>query len=235
MMPDQLQLGFLKVLKGSPMEQRASGYGIAYSASPPYEVLYTKWLSYDELLKLKGIEEMVELYYNSSQFSHTLPVLAQYFDSPFCMYEALADYYRTNGFLTSTPSRSYRYQILLDFACTAAADQRTLFAELLTFDLYLRENLKSRPGFLPEQKQNRDSVRCFYEKEEQTPQYLKNYEGYTSVQLLRMTHIEQFSYPVWKKCAEEQQKRLETPAYILFDYQKRNALTHDAVYYEITL
>ena len=140
-----------------------------------------------------------------------------------------------NGFLTSTPSRSYRYQILLDFACTAAADQRTLFAELLTFDLYLRENLKSRPGFLPEQKQNRDSVRCFYEKEEQTPQYLKNYEGYTSVQLLRMTHIEQFSYPVWKKCAEEQQKRLETPAYILFDYQKRNALTHDAVYYEITL
>ena len=235
MMPDQLQLGFLKVLKGSPMEQRASGYGIAYSASPPYEVLYTKWLSYDELLKLKGIEEMVELYYNSSQFSHTLPVLVQYFDSPFCMYEALADYYRTNGFLTSTPSRSYRYQILLDFACTAAADQRTLFAELLTFDLYLRENLKSRPGFLPEQKQNRDSVRCFYEKEEQRPQYLKNYEGYTSVQLLRMTHIEQFSYPVWKKCAEEQQKRLETPAYILFDYQKRNALTHDAVYYEITL
>lgn len=233
LMPDQLQLGFLKVLKGSPMEQCASEYGIVYSANPPYEVLYTKWLSYHDLLKLKGIEEMVELYYNSSQFSHTLPVLAQYFASPFCMFEALADYYRTNGFFTNTPSRSYRYQILLDFACTAAANRRTLFTELITFDLYLRENLKSRPDFLPERKLDRDKVRRFYEKEEQTPQYLNEYEGYTSVQLLRMTHIEQFSYPVWKKCAADQQKKLETPAYILFDYKKRSALTHDAMYYEI--
>ena len=148
MMPDQLHLGFLKVLKGSPMEALASEYGIVYNSKPPYEVLYTKWLSYDDLLKLKGIEEMVELYYNSSQFSHTLPVLAQYFASPFHMYEALADYYRTNGFFTSTPSRSYRYQVLLDFACTVAAGKRTLFAELLTFDLYLRENLKSWVCFL---------------------------------------------------------------------------------------
>ena len=184
------------------MEQCASEYGIVYSANPPYEVLYTKWLSYHDLLKLKGIEEMVELYYNSSQFSHTLPVLVQYFASPFCMFEALADYYRTNGFFTNTPSRSYRYQILLDFACTAAANRRTLFTELITFDLYLRENLKSRPDFLPERKLDRDKVRRFYEKEEQTPQYLNEYEGYTSVQLLRMTHIEQFSYPVWKKCAD---------------------------------
>ncbi|MDE6365926.1 MAG: DUF4080 domain-containing protein [Lachnospiraceae bacterium] len=235
MMPDQLQLGFLKVLKGSPMEQRASEYGIVYNANPPYEVLYTKWLPYNDLLKLKGIEEMVELYYNSNQFSHTLPVLAQYFTSPFCMYEALADYYRTNGFFTSTPSRSYRYQILLDFACTAAAGKRALFAELLTFDLYLRENLKSRAGFSPDYKPDRGKVHCFYEKEIQAPQYLSEYDGYTAVQLMRMTHIEQFSYPVWKKCPADQSKKLETPSYILFDYKKRSALTHDAMYYEITL
>lgn len=235
MMPDQLQLGFLKVLKGSPMEALASEYGIVYNSKPPYEVLYTKWLSYDDLLKLKGIEEMVELYYNSSQFSHTLPVLAQYFASPFHMYEALADYYRTNGFFTSTPSRSYRYQVLLDFACTVAAGKRTLFAELLTFDLYLRENLKSRPSFAPDCKPARDKVRSFYEKEAQAPQFLNGYGGYTSVQLLRMTHIEQFSYPVWEKCPTSQQKELETPAYLLFDYKKRSALTHDAVYYKVIL
>ncbi len=235
MMPDQLQLGFLKVLKGSPMEALASEYGIVYNSKPPYEVLYTKWLSYDDLLKLKGIEEMVELYYNSSQFSHTLPVLAQYFASPFHMYEALADYYRTNGFFTSTPSRSYRYQVLLDFACTVAAGKRTLFAELLTFDLYLRENLKSRPSFAPDCKPARDKVRSFYEKEAQAPQFLNGYGGYTSVQLLRMTHIEQFSYPVWEKCPTSQQKELETPAYLLFDYKKRSALTHDAVYYNVIL
>lgn len=147
MAPDQLQLGFLKVLKGSPIEQRAGEYGIVYSSRPPYEVLYTRWLGFDDILKLKGIEEMVEIYYNSGQFTHTLPVLIRQFASPFHMYGALADYYRANGYMTSTPSRIYRYQVLLDFACSAASDRHDLFVELLTFDLYLRENLKKPPRF----------------------------------------------------------------------------------------
>ncbi len=235
MMPDQLQLGFLKVLKGSPMEQRAGEYGIVYSARPPYEVLYTRGLGYDDLIKLKGIEEMVELYYNSSQFTHTLPVLAQHFPSPFRMYEALAGYYRTNGFFTSAPARSYRYQVLLDFACTVAPDRRALFAELLTFDLYLRENLKSRPTFSSENRLNREKVRLFYEGEEQAPQFLKGYDGYTAVQISRMTHIERFSYSVWAEHSADCPAKLETPAYILFDYKNRDALTHDAKYHEIML
>ncbi|MDE6621838.1 MAG: B12-binding domain-containing radical SAM protein [Lachnospiraceae bacterium] len=240
MNPNQLQLGFLKVLKGSPMEQRAGEYGIVYGSRPPYEVLYTKWLSYDDVLRLKGIEEMVEIYYNSSQFTHTLPVLTREFASPFHMYEALADYYRTNGYLTSTPSRSYRYQVLLDFACSVAADRRALFAELLTFDLYLRENLKSRPDFSPENVMNtnaaeKQKMRQFFEHEKEAHQYLKGYDSYTSVQLLRMTHIEKFAYPVWKQCPENCTDRLETPAYILFDYKNRSALTHDAAFYEILL
>ncbi|MDE5699195.1 MAG: B12-binding domain-containing radical SAM protein [Lachnospiraceae bacterium] len=240
MNPNQLQLGFLKVLKGSPMEQRAGEYGIVYGSRPPYEVLYTKWLSYDDVLRLKGIEEMVEIYYNSSQFTHTLPVLTREFASPFHMYEALADYYRANGYLTSTPSRSYRYQVLLDFACSVAADRRALFAELLTFDLYLRENLKSRPDFSPENVMNtnaaeKQKMRQFFEREEEAHQYLKGYDSYTSVQLLRMTHIEKFAYPVWKQCPENCTDRLETPAYLLFDYKNRSALTHDAAFYEILL
>lgn len=240
MAPDQLQLGFLKVLKGSPMEQRADEYGIVYGSRPPYEVLYTKWLSFDDVLKLKGIEEMVEIYYNSNQFSHTLPVLIQAFSSPFHMYEALADYYRANGYMTSTPSRSYRYQVLLDFACSAASDKRSLFAELLTFDLYLRENMKSRPDFSPQNATEKNAtekkkVREFFGHEEQAHQYLKGYESYTSVQLLRMTHIEKFTYPVWGKSPVECTVKLKTPAYILFDYQNRSALTHDAAYFEIPL
>lgn len=240
MMPDQLQLGFLKVLKGSPIEQHIDEYGIVHGSKPPYEVLYTRWLSYDDVLQLKGIEEMVEIYYNSNQFTHTLPVLIQEFASPFHMYEALADYYRTNGYLTSTPSRSYRYQVLLDFACSAAADKRALYTELLTFDLYLRENLKSRPDFAPENiidtsTAERKKMRQFFEHEEKTHEYLKGYENYTSVQLLRMTHIERFSYPVWRECPADRIRRLEMPAYILFDYQKRSALTHDAAFYEVSL
>ncbi|MDE6221013.1 MAG: B12-binding domain-containing radical SAM protein [Lachnospiraceae bacterium] len=240
MNPNQLQLGFLKVLKGSPMEQRAGEYGIVYGSKPPYEVLYTKWLSYDGVLRLKGIEEMVEIYYNSNQFTHTLPVLIREFASPFHMYEALADYYRANGYLTSTPSRGYRYQILLDFACSVAPDKRALFAELLTFDLYLRENLKSRPDFAPENVMSTNAaekkkMRQFFEREEEAHQYLKGYDNYTSVQLLRMTHIEKFSYSVWKQCPENCTDRLQTPAYILFDYKNRSALTHDAAFYEILL
>jgi len=240
MAPSQLQLGFLKVLKGSPLEQRASEYGIVYGSKPPYEVLYTKWLSYDDILKLKQIEEMVEIYYNSSQFTHTLSVLVLEFASPFHMYEALADYYRANGYLLNTPSRSYRYQVLLDFACSVASDKHVLFAELLTFDLYLRENLKSRPDFAAENimdtnASEKKKMRQFFEHEEQTHHYLKGYDNYTSVQLLRMTHIERFLYPVWRESPADCTDKLKLPAYILFDYQKRSALTHDAAFYEILL
>lgn len=235
MAPNQLQLGFLKVLKGSPMEQQALEYGIVYASNPPYEVLYTKWLNFHDVLKLKGIEEMVELYYNSNQFTHILPVLIQEFPSPFQMYEALADYYRTNGYFISTPSRTYRYQVLLDFANAIAADKRELFIELLTFDLYLRENLKSRPAFSPENALNKEKVHLFFEQEAQNPRYLKHYEGYQSVQLLRMTHIERFSYPVWHENPRDCAVRRNAPAYILFDYKKRNVLTHDAAFYEIML
>lgn len=233
MAPDQLQLGFLKVLKGSPIEQRTEEYGLVYQSKPPYEVLYTKWLCYEELLKLKGIAELVEIYYNSGQFSHTLSVLQQEFISPFYLFAALTEYYRTNGYFISAPSRSYRYQILLEFACSIAADKRELYIELLTFDLYLRENLKSRPNFSPENKTSRQQLNEFYIQEEQTPKYLKHYHGYTSAQLLRMTHIECFCYPVWKEHAKDRTKRLQTPAYILFDYQKRSPLTHNATYYEL--
>lgn len=233
MAPDQLQLGFLKILKGTPMERRADEYGIVYGSKPPYEVMCTKWLSYDEVLKLKGIEEMVEVYYNSNQFTHTLPVLIREFASPFQMYEALADYYHANGFFVHTPARVYRYQALLDFACSAAADKRGLFAELLIFDMYLRENLRSRPGFAPEQAVDRDRLRRFFEIEEQEHRFLKNYDGYQSVQLLRMTHVEQFSYPVWKENPAECTDRLSAPAYILFDYENRNALTHDAAFFAV--
>lgn len=183
---------------------------------------------------------MVEIYYNSGQFTHTLPVLIRQFASPFHMYGALADYYRSNGYMTSTPSRIYRYQVLLDFACSAASDKRALFVELLIFDLYLRENLKSRPDFAQENIMEKDpaekqKLRRFFEHEEQMHDHLNGYEGCTSVQLLRMTHVERFTFPVWKTCAAERTTRLESPVHVLFDYRNRNALTHDAAYFTITL
>ena len=234
MRPQQLQLGFLKVLKGSPIEEKAEEYGIVYNSRPPYEVLYSRWIPYDNVLRLKGIEEMVELYYNSCQFTHTLPVLEKEFSSPFALYEALSQYYEEKGYYINTPARAYRYQVLLEFAQQKAPARSELYAQLLTFDMYLRENLKSRPAFAlcwQQGEEEKEQVRAFYRQEAQTSQYLTGYEGYQPQQLMKMTHIEYFTYPVWQQNMKMTQLSQKTA--ILFDYQKRDPLTYDAAYYMI--
>ena len=193
MHPEQLQLGFLKVLKGSELWEQVEAYGICYLSRPPYEVLSTKWLSYEDVLRLKGIEEMVELYYNSAQFTHTLPFLEKAFPDSFAMYEALADFYRQKGYLTASPARSYRYQILLAFAMERDKTRLAVYRELLTYDMYLRENLKSRPEFAGNLTEWKDAIRDFYQKEERSHHYLPDYVGYDWKQLSKMTHLEPFS------------------------------------------
>ncbi len=231
MKPQQLQLGFLKVLKGSYMHEKAEDYGIAYLDKPPYEVLYTNWLSFDDIVKLKRIEEMVEIYYNSNQFTHTLPVLEREFDSPFEMYENLAQFYEEKGYFVKTPSRMYRYDVLLEFIMTnVSKDKENLYKELLLFDIYLRENVKSRPGFasfLADEKQN---IRTFYENEVENSRYLQGYEQFDAKQMARMTHLERFCYPVWNTKYEEVIVPLEEERYVLFDYKERNPLTYEAKY-----
>ena len=83
MKPDQLQLGFLKVLYGSNMKLMSGEYGIKHLSYPPYEVLETKWISYEDMLKLKEVEEVVEIYYNSFQFSNSVMYLEKMFETPF--------------------------------------------------------------------------------------------------------------------------------------------------------
>ncbi len=197
MEPDQLQLGFLKLLKGSEMWERAEEYGIRCLEQPPYEVLCTRWLSYEEILRLKRIEEMVELYYNSMQFTHTLPFLEQAFSGPFAMYEALADFCEKRGCFTASPARAYRYQLLLAFASERDSAREAVYRELLTYDMYLRENLKSRPEFAPDLKKYKDEIQAFYQEEAQKHRYLPGYRDYDWKQLSKMTHLEPFRYPVW--------------------------------------
>lgn len=148
--PHELQLGFLKVLHGTPIKEQARRFGISYLDKAPYEVLSTNWLTYEEIIHLKQVEEVLEIYYNSGQFSAAMRVLEESFPDPFAMYEALADFYDRNGLFVQTPARIRRYMILLDFIKEQLAGKDTaLFEELLTWDLYLRENMKSRPPFAP--------------------------------------------------------------------------------------
>lgn len=221
MKPSQLQLGFLKVLKGAHMEEMADEYGLAYQQTPPYEVLSTSWISYKELRLLKQVEEMVELFYNSGQFTRTIPELEKCFETPFALYEALAHFYKENGYAVNNPSRMERYRLLLAFACQVAPKEETKWKELLTFDLYLRENCKSRPEFAPDAEPYKQAVQAFFRKEEQERRFLAGYEGYDSRQLQRMTHVEVFTWPVRKA--------------VLFDYQKRNPLDDNALIHEISL
>ena len=229
MQPQQLQLGFLKVLKGSYMHEKAEDYGLLYLDRPPYEVLSTSWLPYADVLRLKQIEEMVELYYNSNQFTHTLPVLIKSFASPFAMFEALAKFYRRRGYFTQAPARAYRYQVLLDFAEEMDPKQSTLYRELLTFDLYLRENMKSRPDFARDLTPFKEQIRSFYQKEEKEREFLPDYIGYDSRQLAKMTHLEPFSRSVLEQTAVwDMDNKTSQGGYVLFDYKRRNPLTYEA-------
>lgn len=147
MEPEQLQLGFLKVLKGAKMHDKASDYGILYHARPPYELFSTKWLSYQEVLLLKAVEEMVEVYYNSHQFEKTLEEILKRYTSPFAFFEALASYYERKNYQKVSHSRMARYEILREFLMEEDAKRLKLYEQCMVYDLYARENLKSRPSF----------------------------------------------------------------------------------------
>ena len=150
--PQQLQLGFLKVLKGSHMMEMCREYGIVYKTQEPYEVLSTKWLDYDHVLKLKTVENMVEVYYNSGQFQNTLEYLEKFFPDAFSIYERLGSFYMEKGYGDISHTRMRRYEILLEFLEDMPEISVDQVKDQMVYDLYLRENLKSRPGFARDQK-----------------------------------------------------------------------------------
>lgn len=240
MEPDQLQLGFLKVLKGSYMAEMASEYGVVFHEEPPYEVLATKWLGYEDILKLKAVEEMVEVYYNSGQFALTLKEMKREWDSAFQMFEALADFYEAQGLSGVNHSRLARYEILYRFLTgekgrdnilpagekgrgnflpaeekerNEAGRRRERYRDLLMCDLYLRENVKSRPSFARDLGPYRQKIREFFRKEKDCPQYLtEGYEAYDARQISSMAHLEVMA----------------DGSFVLFDYMRRSPLSRNA-------
>ena len=163
--PQQLQLGFLKVLKGSHMMEMCREYGIVYKTQEPYEVLSTKWLDYDHVLKLKTVENMVEVYYNSGQFQNTLEYLENFFQDAFSIYERLGSFYMEKGYGDVSHTRMRRYEILLEFLEDVPEISMDQVKDQMVYDLYLRENLKSRPGFARDQKPFERQIGDFRKRE----------------------------------------------------------------------
>ncbi len=232
--PEQFQLGFLKVLKGSYIREKAADYDLIYQPEPPYEVLSTRWLSYDDILVLKGVEEMVEVYYNSRQFENSLDWLEGYFPSAFAMYETLAGYYEAKELNGISHSRMARYEILLDFVKEILNIEETrVFTQILTYDLYLRENVKSRPAWAANQEPFKAAYVEFFKNEENREKYFSGYEGYTTKQIQRMTHIEHFTEDIRATAAEEE--RGGGDVFIWFDYLNRDPLTYKSRTVEVKL
>ena len=222
MRPEQLQLGFLKVLKGTAMEERASEYGIIYRSHPPYEVLSTRWISYEELVMLKKIEEMVDVYYNSGQFEGSLEKLLGLYTSPFEMFRQLSDWYAHRRLDMVNLSRNSRYEVFLDFAkhiyeeeCADSDD----FLEALICDYYLRDNVKNRPLFFGESSVDKDFAAAFYRMECEEHRYLNGaaYDGADIRFMRRITHLE----------------KLAANRYLLFDYSDRDPMYGNARMIEI--
>ena len=219
--PQQLQLGFLKVLRGSFMYEHTKEYDCHYQEREPYEVLYTKWLPYDDVLKLKDVEEMVEVYYNSGQFVHTLPMIERLYENPFDFFQELGDFYRAKGYSEAAHNRIQRYEILLGFLQDEKQQDEAFFRQMMVLDLYARENMKTRPRFAKDPSEWKNESRDFYQKEAETRTLLPSYTTYDWKQLQRMTHVEVFDYDVLGNGEKAR-------TVLLFDYQKRDPLTGNA-------
>ena len=213
MKPQQLQLGFLKVLKGSYLYEHRREYGVICQEYPPYEVMRTHWLSYEELLKIKLVEEMLEVYYNSGQFEMTVKVLELTEDNPFDLFLKLGEFYERRGLLAMSHSRIRRCEILLDYIKEIDPLHRELYEETLTFDLYYRECMKSRPPWAPPLSELKEMSRKRCKKGQ------------------RM-HLEFFYYDMERILQAETLRdyplKRENRTYFLFSYEERDPLSGQA-------
>ncbi len=235
MRPDQLQLGFLKVLKGSRMEAAAPGYKIQYGSRPPYEVLATGWLSYGDVLALKRVEEMVEIHYNSFQFQATMSLLEIYEKDAFSLYERLGNWYEKKGYDRQKHSRMARYEILWEYIGEYFSEYAEQFRQTLTYDLFLRDYVKSPPSFVVQRSPKYlSAVRRFLEEEANEPVILRGYGGMAARHLFHMVYVNEFTADFGCLLTDRKWRERE-PVSLLFDYEKRDPLNHNARVVEVIL
>lgn len=226
--PDQLQLGFLKVLKGTMMEEEVKKYSILYRNQPPYEVLGTKWLFYDEIILLKGVEELVELYYNSGQYTLTLKYAVPFFESPFRFYEMFSAWYRGKGYHKLNHNRLEKYNILREFLREHIDENEwDTLDEIMLYDMYLRENVKGRPAWAKDTAQYKKEWKALY-REQGEKLFPEDVQAgiYDSKRAANQSHIEVFEINIKKF---EQSGQVEKKqVFCLFDYSRRNPLNRAA-------
>ena len=216
--PDQFQLGFLKLLKGSGMRYHQSQYGIVCRDTAPYEVLFTKDLPFEDMLRLKGIEELVETYYNSSRFQKSLGYLVNLAETPFDFFEKFCGFFQKNGYHLRSHSKLEQYDILYQFGMGLPGCDGEKLRWLMKFDLYSHEKAKKLPTWMKEDLtlSRKEEVYRFYRKAMAEGTLLREYGGLDPKQVYKMAHLEIFPFNPF---SEEQ---VETA--VLFNYRDADIL-----------
>ncbi|MEG0501577.1 MAG: B12-binding domain-containing radical SAM protein [Cellulosilyticaceae bacterium] len=221
--PEQFQLGFLKLLKGSGLRKDASKYGIVYKEEAPYEVLYTDYLSYDEMIRLHNIEEMLERYYNSERFKTSLEYLYTLFDTPFDFYQALANYWEEKSYDKVSHKKASYYIYLVEFVSEFKNANLSLVKELVKFDWFTHEFIKEVPNSLVTLSQDiyKEKVYDVLKDDEYMQQVSKAASVLPIRQRVRKVHIEYFTYAIYQAIQIGNYNTiniLDQPQPILFDY-----------------
>lgn len=231
--PEQLQLGFLKVLKGSGLRENADTYGIVYRSKAPYEALYTNDISFKQMLKLKDIEEMLGLYYNSNKFLYSIRYIVSLFADAFNFFEMISEYWREKEYHLQQHNKMRLYTILYEFCLEKQIKDADIIKELLRFDIFMCDNVKALPYWLEKNaaSNNIQAIKDFYMDDGIVYSVLPGYTEYSLKQIRRMCAIQQFEYDIvsWIESGYKAMERKNV--FILFDYKSELEIPGIASYH----
>lgn len=224
--PEKIQLGFLKLLKGSALRIDEEKYGFKYIDLPPYEILENDYIKYEELIKLKSIEELVEKYYNEGYFENSLEyIITNFYEGPFDFYEDLSQYWEENNYYELSISRTRLYEILMDFYSYKAFKGLELFKEILKYDFIKNnKNAKLPLGFYTNNILSQEVIHRILKDEVLLDKYLAHYKDLPTKKIINNIRIESFKYNILEiiengyDLKNKIDKIDEENIYILFDY-----------------
>ncbi len=224
--PEKLQVGFLKLLHGTILREKSKEYEMKFTQKAPYEVLKTKWLSFDDIILLKGIDEMIDNFYNSGKFKSLFKYLVLCHDTPFDLYESLYKFYKYNNLHMMMHKKITIYNFMYDFISSIKNINFELAVDLLKFDLYVNENLKSIPFWI--ENNYLLSIKEIKSKLYNDIDFVKNNFNYyidsrgiiIKKQIMKDTKFDYFNYDVIEFLENDNINKKRS--YVCFDYKKRN-------------
>ncbi|MBC8631398.1 B12-binding domain-containing radical SAM protein [[Eubacterium] tenue] len=231
---EHLQLGFLKMIKGTGIRNQADEHEFRYKDYPPYEVLYNKYISYNEILKLKDIEEILEIYFNSKNFVLSMRYIIHnhYKESPFKFFEDFATYFNDNGYFNASQGKNQLYKILVDFYTDKINIETELFKEIVKYDYISLGKTSNVPAFMDKVEVDDFKNRChlFLQNEGNILKYIPRFENTPAKQIIKYVHFETFKYDILQLKKNITAKLQPKESIILFVYDDKKVFEKSKSY-----